>query len=42
MLGEHLSEDEIDRLGVRVERLLRSRHHPRPPRDGRAIPWPAF
>ena len=41
-LGEHLSEDEIDRLGVRVERLLRSRRHPRPPRDGRAIPWPAF
>lgn len=41
-LGEHLDEDEIDRLGVRVERLLRSRRHPRPPHGGRAIPWPAF
>ncbi len=41
-LGEHLDEDEIDRLGVRVERLLRSRRHSQPPHGGRAIPWPAF
>lgn len=41
-LGEHLDEDEIDRLGIRVERLLRSGRHPQPPHGGRAIPWPAF
>jgi uncharacterized repeat protein (TIGR03843 family) len=41
-LGERLGEDELDRLGVRVERLLRSRRHPEPPHGGRAIPWPAF
>jgi uncharacterized repeat protein (TIGR03843 family) len=41
-LGERLDEDEIDRLGARVERLLRTRRHPAPPHGGRAIPWPAF
>ena len=41
-LGERLDEDEIDRLGARVERLLRSGRHPGPPHGGRAIPWPAF
>jgi uncharacterized repeat protein (TIGR03843 family) len=41
-LGELISDEEIDRLGVRVDRLLRTRRHPAPPRDGRAIPWPAF
>jgi uncharacterized repeat protein (TIGR03843 family) len=41
-LDQHIGDDELDRLGARVERLLRTRRHPRPPRDGRAIPWPAF
>jgi uncharacterized repeat protein (TIGR03843 family) len=41
-LGELISVEEIDRLGARVDRLLRTRRHPAPPRDGRAIPWPAF
>lgn len=41
-LGPHLSLEEIDRLGARVDRLLRTRRHPEPPRGGRAIPWPAF
>jgi uncharacterized repeat protein (TIGR03843 family) len=41
-LGPHLSDEEVDRLGARVERLLRTCRHPEPPRGGRAIPWPAF
>lgn len=41
-LEVHIADDEIDRLGARIDRLLRTRRHPQAPRGGRAIPWPAF
>ncbi len=41
-LGELLRSDELARLRWRVERLLRTRRHPRPSPGWPAIPWPAF
>jgi uncharacterized repeat protein (TIGR03843 family) len=39
-LEEHLTITEVQHVGLRVKRLLRSRRFPQPPSDWPAIPWP--
>jgi uncharacterized repeat protein (TIGR03843 family) len=39
-LEEHLTVSEVQHVGLRVKRLLRSARFPQPPADWPAIPWP--
>lgn len=39
-LDEHLTITEVQHVGLRVKRLLRAGHFPKPPTDWPAIPWP--
>ncbi|BCY12482.1 SCO1664 family protein [Actinoplanes sp. L3-i22] len=39
-LDEHLTITEVQHVGLRVKRLLRSGRFPKPPADWPAIPWP--